>query len=241
VLRLEAVGGFVTPQYLVGRVPQLSVYGDGRVISEGPLPAIDPGPALPNLLVRRISVDSVQRLVDLAVAAGVGQSRDYGRPAVADVGSTRVTVRTNSGDLVTEVYALGFSEGLSATQRSNRAVVNTLLDRLSDLPGTLGVDSIGPEQQYQPTEIAAFTTTYDTRDPTMATQPERAWAGPALPGTADRFGFSCLVATGAEATQVIAAAMAANQATPWTFEGKRWSITFRPLLPDEHACADLGG
>jgi hypothetical protein len=241
VLRLEGVGGFVSPQSIVARVPQLSVYGDGRVISEGPVPADYPGPALPNILVRRISVDSVQRLVDLAVAAGVGQIRDYGQPSVADVGSTRVTVRTDSGNLVTEVYALDFSDGLSATQRSNRAVVKGLVDRLSDLPGTLGAANIGPEAQYQPTSIAAFATTYDEHDPTLATQPERAWAGLALPGATGRLGFSCLVATGSDAAQVISAAMEANQATPWTFGGTRWSVTFRPLLPDEHSCADLGG
>jgi hypothetical protein len=241
VLRLEGVGGFVSPQSIVGRVPQLSVYGDGRVISEGPMPADYPGPALPNIQVRRISVDSVQRLVDLAVAAGVGQTRDYGQPSVADVGSTRVTVRTGGSNLVTDVYALDFSEGLTAMQRSNRAVVKGLVDRLSDLPGTLGAANVGPEEQYQPTAIAAFATIDDMHDPTMATQPERAWPGPALPGTADRFGLSCLVAIGSDATQVISAATEANQATPWTFEGKRWSVTFRPLLPDEHSCADLGG
>src|SRR6185312_17432162 len=51
VLRVAYTGGFVTPQVVVSRLPLVSVYGDGRVLTEGPTPAIYPGPALPNLQV----------------------------------------------------------------------------------------------------------------------------------------------------------------------------------------------
>ncbi len=52
-------------------------------------------------------------------------------------------------------------------------------------------------------------------------------------------GGGCVVATGQEATAVLAAAAAANSATPWTSGDTRWSVAFRPLLPDESGCADL--
>ena len=55
VLRVEHRGGFVPPQWLASRLPMVSVYADGRVISDGPVPAIAPGPALPNLLQGRIT------------------------------------------------------------------------------------------------------------------------------------------------------------------------------------------
>jgi hypothetical protein len=53
---------------------------------------------------------------------------------------------------------------------------------------------------------------------------------------------SCVSATGDQARALLDAAGSANSATPWvTADGTRWSVTFRPLLPDESGCADLGG
>ena len=49
----------------------------------------------------------------------------------------------------------------------------------------------------------------------------------------------CVVATGEQASAVLAAARPANAATPWVSGGTRWSVAFRPLLPDESGCADL--
>jgi hypothetical protein len=68
------------------------------------------------------------------------------------------------------------------------------------------------------------------------------WPGPALPG--EPIGplpdLGCVVATGDQATAVIAAARDANVLTPWLSpDDIRWSVTFRPLLPDESGCADL--
>ena len=46
MLRVGYTGGFVSPPATAGRLPLISVYADGRVISEGPVAAIYPGPAL---------------------------------------------------------------------------------------------------------------------------------------------------------------------------------------------------
>src|SRR3954447_1347500 len=94
VLRAEYTGGYTTPQLLAGRLPLVSVYGDGRVVTEGPVAAIYPGPALPNLQVRRIDAAQVRSLVDRAIDAGVGETGDLGTPPLADAPSTRFTVST---------------------------------------------------------------------------------------------------------------------------------------------------
>jgi hypothetical protein len=53
-------------------------------------------------------------------------------------------------------------------------------------------------------------------------------------------GLSCVVATADQATAVLTAAGTGNALTPWVgADGSRWSVTFRPLLPDESGCADL--
>ncbi len=66
-----------------------------------------------------------------------------------------------------------------------------------------------------------------------------AWPGPPLPGEPIAPGVGCVVATGDQAAAVVEAATAATALTPWSDGGSTWSVTFRPLLPDETGCADL--
>src|SRR3954451_6751560 len=110
VLRAEYTGGDTAPQLLAGRLPLVSVYGDGRVVTEGPVIAVHPAPALPNLQVREIDRSAVQDLVDRALAAGVGDTADLGVPPVADLPSTRFTVATGLETIQREVYALSVPE-----------------------------------------------------------------------------------------------------------------------------------
>jgi hypothetical protein len=81
----------------------------------------------------------------------------------------------------------------------------------------------------------------DPGDPGLPTPPPVAWPGPALPGESLPAGLSCAIATGATADAVLASAAHANTRTPWTFGGHRWTVTLRPLLPDESTCQDLRG
>ncbi len=241
VLRAEYTGGFVAPSVIAGRLPIISVYADGRVISEGPVAAIYPGPALPNVQVQQIDGSEVQALADQALAAGVAETADLGTPPIADAASTRFTLATADGTHVREVYALvetpmeeGPIRGVSAEQAAARQKLADLLATLTDLPqaGT---------QAYSPTALAAIVTPWvDPGD--GLTPPDVAWPGPALPGepTGGLPDVTCVAATGDQAPAVLAAATSANSATPWvTPDGTRWSVAFRPLLPDESGCADL--
>ena len=106
VLRVEQTGGFLPPTTIAARLPMVSVYADGRVFTEGPVAAVYPGPALPNVQVGEIDAAEVQALVDRALDAGVAESGDLGTPSVADAPSTRFTVVTTQETHVREVYAL---------------------------------------------------------------------------------------------------------------------------------------
>jgi hypothetical protein len=241
VLRVEYTGGFVTPTALAGRLPLVSVYADGVVISEGPVAAIYPGPALPNLQQQQIDRETVQDLVDRAIAAGVAETSDLGSPPVADAPSTRFTVVTTTGTYVREVYALSESptegSGLSAEQEAARSELGDFLAEVTG-PTVSGGDS----QPYAPTSVAAVVSPWVDPADGLGT-PEVAWPGPALPGepTGGPPDVTCVTATGDQAQALLDAAGAANAATPWvTPDGTRWSVTFRPLLPDEFTCADLG-
>ncbi|MCW2533440.1 MAG: hypothetical protein JWP62_3010 [Blastococcus sp.] len=243
VLRVEYTGGFISPSVLVSRLPIVSVYADGRVISEGPVAAIHPGPALPNVLEGQIDQGAVQDLVNRAMAAGVAETADLGSPPVADAPSTRFTVVTASDTYVREVYALwetpageGTAGGVSAEQEAARAKLSELLTALTDA-------AAGESQAYEADAVAAIASPWlDPED--GLEQPQVAWPGPALPGepTGGPPDVGCVTATGDQAQALLAAAGSANSATPWvTADDTRWSVIFRPLLPDESGCADLSG
>lgn len=244
-LRVQQTGGFATPSTYVTRLPQVSVYADGRVITEGPQIAIFPGPALPAVQVQQIDPAAVRTLVDKAVAAGVRSGADLGQPPIADATTTRFTVRADAGVQTAEAYALTEASegqaGVSAAQQAARAKLKALLDQLTDLPATLGTAGSAEPKPYEATTIAAVASPYVPGDePATSAQPAVPWPGPALPGESlGGAGLSCVTVSGAAATAVLAAATDANAMTPWTSGGKKWTITLRPLLPDEAGCGDL--
>jgi hypothetical protein len=243
VLRVEYVGGFVTPASVISRLPSHSLYADGRLITDGPIEMIYPGPALPNVQVQQLDAATVQELADRAVAAGVAETTDLGSPPVADMPSTRFTLTTTDGTVVREVYALaehvlegdGAEVGLTEEQIADRTRLRELLSALSDV----GQQPV-PIEAYVPQAVAAIATPWIDPEDDLA-HPEQPWPGPELPGepVSRPLDVGCVVATGEQAAAVLAAAEVANAATPWVSGGTRWSVAFRPLLPDESGCADL--
>ena len=242
VLQVSSVGGFVTPEMLASRLPLVTVYSDGRVLSEGPVPAIYPGPALPNVQVAQADEATVQRLVEQALAAGVAETGDLGSPPIADASSTRFTLVTAEGTYVRDVYALaegaGSDDGLSPEQQEGRAALAALYEALT-------APTAEASESYVPHALAVvarpWTAGDDEIEPGLA-QPDVPWPGPALPGQPlePPLGLSCLLVTGADVPTVLAAAAAANARTPWTTpDGSRWALTFRPLLPHESDCSAL--
>ncbi|WP_229072674.1 hypothetical protein [Actinoplanes sp. DH11] len=236
VLRVRHRGGFVPPQLLVGRLPQVSVYADGRVITDGPVPLVAPGPALPNLQVQKITPEQVKQLTAQAVQAGVTTGADFGTPNVADVPSTEVTVVTGYGTETVDVVALNEAQpddtSLTPAHQAARTELRGFIDKLTGLSG----DS----EPYRPEQVAAIARPWTDNGDGLAGKPID-WPGPALPGEQldKNVDVRCVVASGAGKDDVWAAAEKANQQTPWVSGGKQWSVTFRPLLPDESGCESL--
>jgi hypothetical protein len=242
VLQVAYTGGFVTPETNLGRLPLVSVYADGRIITEGPVAAIYPGPALPNLQVAQVSRQRVEELVDHAFQAGIGQDNDYGTPSVADVPSTRFTIVTTEGTQTAEVYALaeglfpeGDTGGLTEEQVTARRPLLDLLDELTTAGGRAS-------ESYVPEAVAVLAGPWVATEDEMPAPEPVAWPGPPLPGepVAEVLALTCVTADGEDATAVLEAAATANARTPWTTDdGSQWSLTLRPLLPHETSCADL--
>lgn len=261
VLQVVHTGGFLTPQLLAARLPLVSVYADGRVITQGPQIEIFPPPALPNLQVQHVDAEAVSVLVDRALRAGVAGSADLGRPPVADLPTTRFTVVTREETHVREVYALGAEgppgppggdqpgsappggpgSGLTPEQQTARAELQDLLRALVDPASVLPAEAVGEQEQYLPAAVAGIVTEWTDPQTGLDTEPVP-WPGPPLPGAPfePRLGLSCVLADGEQAQEVLAAARSASTATPWLSEdGRRWSVALRPLLPHEKDCADL--
>jgi hypothetical protein len=238
VLRVESLGGFVPAEQNLGRIPSVSVYGDGRVITQGPTTMVFPGPALPNLQVQMITPELVRELVRQGAEAGVRNGADFGSPNVADAPSTRVTAGDQSVNVMALSEAPSNDPQLTAAQRAARTKLSAYVKKLQDLP--LG-DGYAKPVAYDPTVIAALARPYVEPQGDQPKSPEMPWPGATLPGdklTAN-LGIGCVDATGAEKDKIMAAAKKATAITPWTAGGAKWSLTFRPLLPEEKSCAAL--
>jgi hypothetical protein len=242
VLQVAYTGGFVPPTVTYTQLPLVSIYADGRVITEGPVAAVFPGPALPNLQVARVEPAQVQVLVQHALDAGVGSEFDWGRPPAADAPDTRFTVVTAEGIRTTEVYALDAGlfpddkgvPGLTDEQTAARARLHELVGELT----SVGADSTA----YRPEAIAAVAG--EDLAPGGSSGHVATWPGPPLPGQelGSGLGLSCVTARGEAADAVLEAAADATGDTVWqNAGGGRWTMTLRPLLPHEGGCDDLGG
>ena len=109
--------------------------------------------------VAQISQGDLNRLWNRAKDAKVGQKLDFGQPNIADAMSTRFKLRTESGLVTTEVYALrevDADPALSADQAANRQRFVSLLDALSDLPKTLGKHAVSPQKAYNASVVAGL-------------------------------------------------------------------------------------
>jgi hypothetical protein len=238
VLRVEQTGGLAGPAARIGQLPAVSVYGDGRVITQGPQIAVYPGPALPNLLVQQASPATVDGLIakgrEVAAAAP-----DLGRPGVADGTTTRITISGRTIDAYALQEAQPNDPALTPAQQAARAKLSAFVEQLTELPTTKGMPEARP---YQAEAVAVLSRTWVKPADGLPTPPAATpWPGPALPGDYLQGGVQqgCLTVTGAEAGKVLAAAANANQITPWKSGTATWSVSFRPLLPDESGCADL--
>ena len=245
VLRIHDEGGFVPVEYTLSTPPGTSVFGDGTVVTNGPQIMIYPGPALPNLIATPLTDEGLQALVAAAIDAGLLESHDYldlGSMAVTDVPTTVFTLVADGETHVTRVYAMGFlteqPAGMSGEEFAARQALEAFAAKLGALRDWLPEGSVGEDGSFTPHAMRGYVGEYRP-DPELTQVPIEwpldaglATAGEAVP-VADR---RCLVVEGSELDTLLPLAEEANQLTPWTSDGERYSIVFRPLLPDESGC-----
>jgi hypothetical protein len=224
VVRVVTSGGFAAESRRPAQLPQLSVFGDGRVITVGPTTLDYPGPALPNLQESRVTRAGIARILAAARDAGLLEDAapDYGDPGVTDQATTTVTVRANGVTRRVKVYALGFKgrvSGVTPEQMENRRKLDEFIELAGEPGGT---------RRYEPSGLAVLVR------PSDASQGEtRGWPLGVLAGT------ECVVLEGSDVTTALEAARDAREGDTWVSGGAAYQLTFRSLLPDERSCNDV--
>jgi hypothetical protein len=243
VLRVADVGGFKPVQFHLTELPSLSLYGDGRLITQGAQIAIFPGPAMPALQVTPVTPAGMQRILRAAQAAGLlGPDRHYDYQGVADAPTTEFTVVANGRTHRISAYALFEGADLSqvpAEERRPRELLLEFRKDMSDVRGRLGKDVAGPDQPYTPTAIRIVVTKGDPAgadDPNLVNIRDWPLATPLGSFGEDRHGVRCGVLTGTDLETVRVALTASNQLTFWRSGGEMYQLALRPLLPDESGC-----
>jgi hypothetical protein len=246
VIRYEEIGGFVAPEALVTRYPVVSIYGDGTTITEGPVPAIYPGMALPNLQAAKISEAGLQTLLSLADSAGLlGPDASYDATGIADATTARFTVVARGATHLIGAYALGASPddaALVPAVAAARAKLRAFVAAVDDVHVTLGAEA-GPGAAYVYDGIRLYVTRGSPvpSDPSLAREPI-AWplstplATFGAPGTGTMSGARCGALSGADLEKLRPLLATATQITGWSSGGSTFTVLPLPLLPDQTGC-----
>jgi len=252
VVRIAWTGGFVPYEYLFTALPRFTLLGDGRVLVEGPQIEIYPGPALPNIQVRRLTEEGIQSILFRIAETGLfneSHSWTAATQFIADANSTVFTVRADNREVVVDAYALGLlaepnvapPPGIPAEELEAHDRLTALETALLDLDAWIPADDWADAtwQSYEPDALRLVVANIDAQPPNpdgLDTEPIP-WPGTTAP---DQFGtastiqdFRCVVVSGEEGAAWYAALSQANQLTRWSHDGHLYSVTPRPLLPDE--------
>lgn len=249
VARIEHTGGLVPYETLFTSLPEFTVVGDGRVIVQGPAAEVFPGPALPNVLVRRLTEEGIQSLIFRVTETGFfeeSQSFTAASEFVADAQSTVFTLRADSRETVVDVYGLGLLSDLDevppnipeaeiAAHQALTALEGELLDLESWIPADDWADA--DWQPYVPAAFRLLVSNIDDIEPLPEEGEPIQWPGSTPPDEIGELSSAqsvrCGLVMGEEAATWYAAFQEATQATRWLHDGHEYRVTPRPLLPDE--------
>ena len=245
LVRVAFEGGFVPLEWTYRSLPSFSLYGDGTLVLPGAQIELYPGPALPSISTRTVTEKGIQTTLEEALGSIQGvpdEMLDMGSVGLADVPTTVITIRAGDVDRTIKVYGLSElterPQHMSAEEFQARGQLQQLVTKLEGLATWLPDGSLGTETSYEGSGARLFVSEYRKGD-----LPQEPITWP-LQGDLHRFGdgaigsetYRCGIVEGTEWTTLREAASQANELTPWSESGARFSILFRPLLPDERGC-----
>jgi hypothetical protein len=248
IFRVSWEGGFVTPEMLLGRLPVVAVYADGRVITLGPVPAIYPGPLMPNLLEQTLSPEGLDSLIQLARDKGLLKDVKYDFPGIADAADTVLEINLDGKSYRLSAYALaeavdgGVAPAIEVPPAdvAGRAAMREFIDALTAIPSD---DFVDEQHAYDFDALRLYVTKAAIVENSEfpGEQPPIAWplddlatAGEAVENSP--VGARCLVVEGDDLATIKPLLDGANQLSIFESEGTFYSLIPRPLFPDESGC-----
>lgn len=238
ILEVTASGGIPPPEVRVSdTLPRVWLAGDGRYLAPSST-AETSTPALVAVEERHLTEAAIQSLLRDAQQAGLLEpDAEYGKPEVFDAVNTRIAIVAGGRRHDVIVRALGYPvSDLDEATVTARAEVARFLD---DLEHPASLSGVGEPRPYSPTEIAVFVLGPATSDVLPAIWP---LGDLDTLGTLTRWPTEtarCFVISGTDAATLLPIAAQTPRSTPWQSANARWQIVLRPLLPDEHTCADV--
>lgn len=229
-------GGFAPVDYSLSEVPDVTIYGDGRIFTAVPDPDASIGQPIA-LEQSKISAEDLTAFLDEAASSGLfDEGTDFGAPGVTDQPSTNITLHAGGSAQTVDVYALGFPAPdaqpggrsmLSGEQTERR-------DELIELMAAARALADGGEA-YVPTEVRA--TMFELGPGVDPPDDARPWPGPAFDEfpAPDDSGRSCLVVSGDDAAALFRSA-GADEGITWERDGVSRQIVVVALLPGQEGC-----
>ena len=234
VVQVRSLGGFVPVEFVLGSGPRYTLLADGRLIHEGPVIAIYPGPLLPNYLVNQINQDQMNTVLELVDEIGLPDMKDEvddgAAQFIADASTEVVTYWDADGEHTYSVYALGIDRNSSNPSTTAFTDLLVVLDQLAAREAIpyepkrvqviAGVGFVDPEFA-------------DVRDWTLDNTDFSEWES--LPSE-----WMCTT-YGPEVLDMFADA---TQTTQWThpdpmMDAPAFTLLVRPLHPGEPDCPSL--
>jgi len=246
IFRVSWEGGFVTPEMLLGRLPIVVVYADGRVITQGPVPAIYPGPLTPNLQERTISAAALERLIELAREKNLLRTVHYDYPGIADAPDTVLEIELDGASYRVTAYALAEvamdlpDSGLDQSAIDGRAAFREFFDTLTGIPAS---DFADEEHAYvfEGMRIYAGKAVVVPDSELPGEQPAVDWPLDDLATAGEGVDNSpldvrCQVVDGEDLDEVLPLLQAANSLQTFRSGDELYSLTVVPLYPGETGC-----
>jgi hypothetical protein len=238
LLTITSEGGFVPVEFNLDRMPRYVLLADGTLFYQGPVPAIFPGPLLPNVQVTEVTATQMDEILQLVEEMGLPEIDEFiddsNAEMVADATTEFITYYDDNGTHRLGIYALGITEGGGSTER---ILANELIEVLEEATATgesrpYAADRLqaaaGPALGFEEVEgrVEPWPLEVD-----FSEMPE--WA----------IGWRCVEIEGAEVGELLEVFADTNQATRWNTGDDELTIKARPLLPGEDACggAPQGG
>jgi hypothetical protein len=254
VLQIRNQGGFMMISSHLTRLPVLTLYGDGCIVTEGPMIEIFPQPILPNLLVTCVNEEGVQAILQAAQEAGLLEGdAHYGMDLIADAATTVFEINAGDKSVTVSAYALsegGAIEDPNATPEAAeaRARLAEFRGKMTDLKSWLPANVFVSEEQ--PFEFERFQLIFQPADapdaPVAPTDIEVQKVEWPLTTPIAQFGqpydvlqqARCGVVEGADVATLLPVLQEANQLTRFVSEEMEYVVYLRPLLAGEESCQE---